>query len=70
MAKGAARPKPEPKATRPARARGPKHGTYGGMHPDAAPNEDDIRVRASRLSSSVAPATAPISTTGWPPKKS
>ena len=46
MAKAAARPRAEPKATRPARARAPKSGTNGGLHVQPAPNEDDVRVRA------------------------
>jgi len=49
MAKAAARPKAESKAPRPARARAPKSGSNGGLHAQAAPNEDDIRVRAYHL---------------------
>ena len=49
MAKAAARAKAEPKAPRPARARAPKNGTNGGLHPQPEPNEDDIRVRAYHL---------------------
>lgn len=50
MAKRAAQPDAEPKtrprAARPARARAPKNGSNGGLHLDAPPNEDEIRVRA------------------------
>jgi len=54
MAKAAARPKGEPKAPRPARARAPKNGGNGALHVqpapnEPAPNEDDIRVRAYHL---------------------
>ena len=49
MAKAGARPKGEPKAPRPARARAPKNGENGGLHLQPAPNEDDIRVRAYHL---------------------
>jgi hypothetical protein len=41
-----AEPKTRPKATRQARARAPKNGSTGGLHVDATPNEDEIRVRA------------------------
>jgi hypothetical protein len=49
MAKAAARPKAEPKAPRPARARALKNGTNGGLHAQPSPNDDEIRVRAYQL---------------------
>jgi Protein of unknown function (DUF2934) len=49
MAKRAPQPDAEPKtrqkAARPARARAPKNGSNGELHP-TPPNEDEIRIRA------------------------